>query len=120
MERERVEMGEGEVVEGEEVMASSTHLEQRPIDDEEERKISQFMESGCGFRMWKKGPCSRLFSREHYQTVCGDAAALSWNEMNMTVMGEFMALTTMGSHKYTTIFQHRGHRICHSTFLFLH
>ena len=56
-------MGEGEVVE---VVASSTHLEQWPTGDEEERKISQFMESGCGCRMWKKWPCSRLFSREHY------------------------------------------------------
>ena len=112
-------VGEGEVVEGEEVVASSTHLEQRPIDAEEERKISEFMESGCGCTMWKKGPCSRMFSREHYQTVRGDAAALSWNELNMTVMGEIMA-PTMGSHKYTTIFQHRGRRICRSTFLFLH
>ena len=94
-------MREGEVVEGEEVVASSTHLEQQPIDDEEERKISQFMESGCGCKMWKKGPCYTLFSREHYQTVRGDAAALSWNELNMTVMGEIMALTTMGSHIYT-------------------
>ena len=53
-------------MEGEEVVASSTHLEQRPIDAEEERKISEFIESGCGCTMWKKGPCSRMFSREHW------------------------------------------------------
>ena len=103
-------------------MGNSTtgYLERRAIDEEEETNIMEFVQRGCGCTMGRKGPCSALFTREHYQTMRADAAALTWSELNMVVMGEVMALTTMGSHNQTTIFQHRGHRVCRKTFLFLH
>ena len=49
-----------------------------------------------------------------------NAAALTWGEFNMLVMGEVIALTTMDSRQHTTPFKHQGHRICWNTFLFLH
>ena len=62
----------------------------------------------------------------------GNAAALTWGEMNLVILGQVMALTDCGPEAYshshkpkgrektTTIFYHHGHRICRATFLFLH
>ena len=91
--------------------------EQRSLDDEEDKKISDCV---CGCNMQKKGPCSALFSRQHYTTMRAAAAALTWGELNMLVMGEIMALTGMETRNHTTIFHHRGHRVCRNTLLFLH
>ena len=44
-----------------------------------------------------KGLCSALFSKEHYRTMRADAVALSWNELNMVLIGQVMALTAMAS-----------------------
>ena len=49
-----------------------------------------------------------------------DAAALSWNELNMVLIGQVMALTAMASKNQVTVFQHHCHRVCRKTFLFLH
>ena len=49
-----------------------------------------------------------------------DAFALTWNELNLAVMSEVMALTVMEKTRYTTLFQHHSHRIGRKTFLFLH
>ena len=100
--------------------SAADHLEQRPTDVDEEAAITDFVTRGCGCRMGNRGHCSTLFTREHYQLMRADAAALTWSELNTVVMGEVMALTTMGSQNQTTIFQHRGQRVCRKTFLFLH
>ena len=70
--------------------------------------------------MGNKGPCSALFSKEHYRTMSADAAALSWNELNMVLIGQVMALSAVASRKQVTVFQHHRHRVCSKTFLFLH
>lgn len=105
-------------------------VEPRSIDLEEERKIDSFC---CGCTRVKGGPCSLQFSKEHYKTTRASAAELSWNELNMAVMGQVMALTdsdpmTSSTSRHTpaerqktiTRFHHHGHRICRTTFLFLH
>lgn len=66
-----------------------------------------------------------------------NVAELNWNELNMAVVGEVMALTYSGAmkvistkhrhapteqQKITTLFHHQGHCVCTfwTTFLFLH
>ena len=90
--------------------------EQRSLDEEEESKVRAFTSSGCGCTLLNKGPCSALFSREHYATMRADAAALTWSELNMVVMGEVMALTVMETTNHTTLFQHHGHHVCRTCF----
>ncbi len=105
------------------------------IDQEETKKVEEFCATGCGCRLVKGRPCSFQFSEEHYATTRANAAELSWNELNMAVMGQVMALTfcdpvtlnsTVHRHasterqKTTTVFHHQGHRVCRTTFLFLH
>ena len=92
---------------------ASEYLDERALDEEEEWTITEFVRNGCGCRMGKKGPCSALFSREHYRTMRADAAALSWNELSM-------ALTAMASNNQVTIFQHHCHRVCRKIYLFVH
>ena len=107
----------------------------RPLDLEEERKTQQFHEQGCGCKLLKSGPCSSLFSVEHYMNMRANAAELSWAELNMVVMGQVVAFTCLdddvlnsskyrhaqkGREKCSTLFHHQGHRVCRKTFLFLH
>lgn len=106
-------------------------LEPQPLDREEERKVQEFSVHGCRCR-WK---CSAQFNTEHYRAARANAAELSWNELNMAVMGQVMALTccdqltkhsTVHRHaptewqKATVLFHHHGQRVCRRTFLFLH
>lgn len=115
--------------------SGTVSLEPRSIDQEEMRKVEEFCTHGCGCRVLKDGPCSLQFSKEHYKLMRANMAELSWNDQNMTVMGQVMALThcdpvttnsTMYRHapserqKTTTVFHHHGHRVCRTTFLFLH
>ena len=107
----------------------------RDLDINEEKKVREFCANGCGCSLVKGRPCSFQFSREHYQASRANAAELSWNELNMAVMGQVMALTccdplTMNSAIYRhtprerqraiTLFHHQGHRVCRTTFLVLH
>lgn len=65
-------------------------MEPRQLDKNKERKVLEFDVNGCGC----KQKCSALFSTEHYQAARANAAELSWNELNMAVMGLVMALTS--------------------------
>ena len=60
-------------------------------DGEHSLQIMYLIISGC--RLVKGGPCSLQFSKEHYTSTRANAAELSWNELNMAVMGQVMALT---------------------------
>ena len=112
-----------------------TGVEHRLFDVNEERKIQEFCSRGCGCRLFNNGPCSSHFSRDHYTTMRAQASELSWGELNMTIMGQLMALTCYGPHplnstrwrhslkereKSTTLYHHQGLRICRQTFHFLH
>ena len=107
-------------------------MDQRLIDGAEERAVDQFC---CGCRLVNDGPCSSQFSRPYILATRANAAELSWNELNMTVMGQVMALTSTtstttfkGRHYHQpkerklthTSFYHQGLAICRKTFLFLH
>ena len=109
--------------------------EKRSVDEEEERKLAEFCATGCGCRLVNGTACSLQFSLEHFATMRGHAAELSWNELNMAVMGQVMAQThcdleTLNSSKYRhankereksrTVFYHHGYKVCKATFLFLH
>ena len=73
--------------------------EQWSFDEEEESKVTAFMSSGCGCTLVNKGPCSALFSREHYAMMRADAAALTWSELNMVVMGGSNGTYSDGDHE---------------------
>ena len=104
--------------------------DQRLVDLKEERKVEEF---ACGCRLFNNQPCSLQFTREYFRSTRANAASLSWNELNMSVMGQIMALTSCGSRTLTcphhhqprqreraaTTFLHQGLRICKTTFLFL-
>ena len=104
--------------------------DKRPVDLKEERKVEEF---ACGCRLFNNQPCSLQFTREYFRSTRTNAASLSWNELNMSVMGQIMALTSCGSRTLTgphhhqprqreraaTTFLHQGLRICKTTFLFL-
>jgi len=64
-------------------------LEPWQLDKDEERKVLEFVVNGCGCTQ----KCSALFSIEHYQAARANATEMSWNELNMAVMGQVMALT---------------------------
>ena len=120
--RHRVEEWMTQCIQREVVVATgaSEYLEEQALDEEEERATTEFVRNGFGCRMGNKGPCSALFSRENYRAMRADAAALSWNELNMVLIGQVMALTAMASRNQVTVFQHHRHRVCRKTFLFLH
>ena len=109
------------------VEASTASPEKRRVDEEEERKLAEFCATGCGCRLVNGTACSHQFSQEHYATTRGHAAELSWNELNMTVMGQVMAhtycdLQTLNSSRHRhapkereksrTAFFHHGHKVC--------
>ena len=106
-------------------------LEQRQIDLTEQQKVSTFIAAGCGCNQ----ACSAQLTEDHYNTVRANCAELTWDELNMSIMGQLMALTycqptTINSTRHrhnpkkrernTTAFQHHGLHICQKTFLFLH
>ena len=101
----------------------------RSTDLKEKEKIQEFCGTTCGCHLLKGGPCSSLFTEEHYTTTRAQAAELSWTELDMLIMGQVMALTHCDAEachfskereKSTMLFHHHGHRICRNTFLFLH
>ncbi len=112
--------------------ASTIAMGQRSIDQLEEHKVRDFCATSCGCRLVNNGPCS---SQEQYTTTRANAAELTWSELNMTIMGQVMALTychaqplNCSKHRHapkerersTTVFHHHGHWICKETFLYLH
>ena len=77
--------------------------EHRSLDEEEEKKITEFINTGCGCTLNIRSHCSSVFSKKHYATMRADAFALTWNELNLAVMSEVMALTVMEKTRYTTV-----------------
>ena len=89
-------------------------IEPRPIDDEEDERLREFRQRGCGCTVLKNGPCSTQFTLDHYRTVRANCAELSWGELNMALMGQLMALTSdleNGSHP-----AERESEVLHATF----
>ena len=91
----------------------AVEVEPRPVDDEEEEKLREFVQKGCGCTTVNGGPCSLQFSLEHYLTMRANCAELSWGELNMALAGQLMALTR-------DLESHHDLKVCRNTFLFLH
>ena len=60
----------------------------------EERKVTQFVASGCKCNLGPKGtPCHKLFSATQYQEMRDECRELTREELDLVVMGELRALT---------------------------
>ena len=79
------------------------------------------------------GPCSSLFSVDHYVTLRAQAALLTRNELDMVILGSIMSTTLDFTHsikdgqhkdakrrKVSLNFMHHGHHVCKVTFGFLY
>ena len=108
--------------------------EARAVDDEEEKRVKEFVDRGCGCDNGpNKSQCSLLFPIEHYRSLRSTFAELNHDELDLIVMGHIMAHTfrsslLQGHHSYVPAerritysqFFHQGHRVCQRTFLFIH
>ena len=106
----------------------TVEIEPRLFNDQEDERLREFIERGCGCTLSKNGPCSTQFSLEHYRTVRANCTELSWGELNMPLTGQLMALTSdqeNGGHpvereRSVTRYLQCGLRVCRNTFRFLH
>lgn len=121
---------------GESTRSDTVSVEAWTTDLQEVRTVDEFCASGCGCMLVKGGSCSFQFNKEYYVSARANVAELNWNELNMAVVGEVMALTYSGAmkviskhrhapaeqQKTTTLFHHQGPCVCTfwTTFLFLH
>ena len=107
----------------------------RSFDTEEEQLVKTFADHGCTCEFGPhKSPCCKLFSADHYLSVCGALIEMSHDELDLFVMGQIMANCFVSSlvpshHSSPTEkreihnvmqFYHQGRRVCQQTFLFLH
>ena len=105
-------------------------VDQREIDEAEERLVQQFAQDGCKCDLGPdRSPCCTTITVEQYRSVRCQMLELTHDELDLVVMGQVMAGCFSGetsSHrgqergKSYTIFHHNGKRICQKTFLFLH
>ena len=68
--------------------ARPVDLEHRAVDLEEKQKVDDFTSKGCGCHLVNNGPCSSQFSREHFEPMRASSAEMSWDQLNMVVMGQ--------------------------------
>ena len=80
--------------------------EARAVDDEEEKRVKEFVDRGCGCDNGpNKSQCSLLFPIEHYRSLRSTFAELNHDELDLIVMGHIMAHTfrsslLQGHHSY--------------------
>ena len=63
----------------------------RPMDDMEDKLVSEFIRSGCGCTKDKGKPCSQLFSPEYVKSVRASCAELTREELDMVIVGQLVA-----------------------------
>ena len=97
-----------------------------------DREAAQFLGTGCKCQLNSGSPCYTLFSPSQLQEARGDFHQLTRDQLDIVVMGQLMALcqrdTDTQKTKANNVAQQRtytqylfwGHRICQTTFLFLH
>ena len=61
------------------------------ISDED--TCSEFVSRTCGCKKANGGPCSSLFSVDHYVTLHAQAALLTRDELDMVILGWIMSTT---------------------------
>ena len=119
---------------------NSSQENDEPTDDEpveqcirDEDTCSEFVRRTCGCKKANGGPCSSLFSVDHYVTLRAQAALLTRNELDMVILGSIMSTTLDFNHsikdgrhkdakrkKVSSNFMHHGHHVCKVTFGFLY
>ena len=100
------------IVPWESTVSETVTVEPRSINLEEARKIDNFCASGCGCRLVKGGPCSLQFSKEHYTSTRANAAELSWNELNVAVMGQVFLYVHVPSCRHVYLCSNYMKRLC--------
>ena len=97
--------------------------------DGEERKVAQFVAGCCSCNLGPNhAPCHSLFSPTQYSEMRDECRELMRGELDLVVMGDLRALTLRddstqrSSERVRSFsrFQFGGHRICLTTFCFLH
>ena len=127
-----------ELVEEASDVVCSTGLEEVDVvveDDSraaEERRVAWFLGTGCKCRLNNGSPCYTLFSPSQLQAALDDFHQLTRDQLDMVVMGQLMALCqrdpdtqktkakNVARQRTNTQYRFGGHRICQTTFLFLH
>ena len=117
---------------------NSSQENDEPTDDgpveqciRDEDTCSEFVRRTCGCKKANGGPCSSLFSVDHYVTLRVQAALLTRNELDMVILGSIMSTTLDFTHsikdgqhknakrrKVSSNFMHHGHHVCKVTFGF--
>ena len=99
----------------------------------EERFLSNFIATGCGYTKAKGKPCYLQFSLEYIKSVQASCAELSHGELDMVIFGQVMGCINDSSSvsvvpwyqeservKSYASFLHRGKPVCRRMFLALH
>ena len=96
-------------------------------------KCREFSRITCGCTKAKGKPCSTLFNEEHYTDLRAQASFLTWEQLNLVILGSIMATVNTDEfwpsytgHKpakrqrMVTTYMHHGHHLCKATYNFLH
>ena len=99
----------------------------------DEDTCSEFVSRTCGCKKANGGPCSSLFSVDHYVTLRAQAALLTRDELDMVILGSIMSTILDINHsikdgqhkdakrrKVSSNFMHHGHYVYKVTFGFLY
>ena len=79
-------------------------VEKREIDVKEEERVLLFSTEGCGCHKL----CWKQFSAEHYGEMRNNMAQLEHDALDLVIMGQKMAGTTVSNKKIFTHFYHHG------------
>ena len=101
-------------------------------DVEEEDKVANFTQSGCGCTLYNGGPCSTAFTPDHLSSIRSQCQELDRSSLDLVLLGQIMATNSQSSllqrshqksatrKKTRMSYYHQGIQICRTTFLFLH
>ena len=105
-------------------------VDQRAVDEAEERLIQQLVQDSCKCDLGpNQSPCCTTITAEHFRSVRCQMLELTHDELDFGIVGQVMAGCFSGEislhrrqekGKSYTRFNHNGMRICQKTLLFLH
>ena len=65
-----------------------TVFELREVDIKEERRVQDFLVTGCGCQLANGRQWFSQFSAQQFKTMRSNCAELSWDELNMCIMSQ--------------------------------
>ena len=68
-----------------------TGMEMRDIDLEEQRKVDEFIEMGCGCRYFDGCEYSSAFTREHISSIRDQCSTMTRSDLQNVLFGHVMA-----------------------------